>query len=101
MIKGQQSILQARDDNGKTRWVRVGTAFPLKNAPGFTLCLDAIPTGLWDGKLVMKPEKVWPQKGQPVPSSPFSDRVYGARELVERDEEPPFPDEFVPDAEEP
>ena len=91
MIKGQQNILVKREDrSGKTRWARVGTAFPLRDGQGFNLCLDALPTGAWDGTLVMKPDtppKVYGPKG-----GAFSEAVYGKA----GDDAPPFPDDEIP-----
>lgn len=93
MVPGQQNILALRTaPNGKKRWVRVGTAFPLRNGAGFNLCLDAIPTDpFWDGTLVMKPElqrsvtPTLPQGGQSDEPPPFP-----------VDDAPYFPDEDTP-----
>lgn len=44
------------EQNGqkKTRWTKVGVAFPLRNGDGFSIILDALPT---NGKLVMMPPR--------------------------------------------
>jgi hypothetical protein len=36
----------------KTRWTKVGVAFPLKSGDGFSVVLDAVPV---NGKLVIMP----------------------------------------------
>jgi hypothetical protein len=36
----------------KSRWTRIGAAFPAKDGPGYTILLDALPIG---SKLILRP----------------------------------------------
>ena len=42
----------------KTRWNKIGVAFPLKGGIGYTLHLDSMPV---NGKIVLKPMQEKPQ----------------------------------------
>jgi len=33
----------SKDQNGKTRWLKIGAAFPAKSGEGFSIKLDALP----------------------------------------------------------
>lgn len=48
----------------KSRWTRVGVAFPLKNKEGFQIILEALPV---NGKLVMMPPREKTEGGRIEP----------------------------------
>jgi hypothetical protein len=69
------STVTEYEQNGekKSRWTRVGVAFPLKNKDGFQLILEALPT---NGKLVMLPPREKDGRGGgsgggDIPFAPF------------------------------
>ena len=49
-------VVRAPDPNNRGRWVTLGYAWPRKNGePGFSVKLNSIPVGNWDGALVLLP----------------------------------------------
>jgi hypothetical protein len=48
-------VVRAPDGTKKGRWVTVGFAWSLKSGEGFSVKLNAIPVGSWDGALVLLP----------------------------------------------
>ena len=48
-------VVRAPDSTKRGRWVTVGYAWPLRNGEGFSVKLNTIPVGVWDGALVLLP----------------------------------------------
>lgn len=48
-------VVRAPDSTKRGRWVTVGYAWPLRTGDGFSVKLNAIPVGTWDGALVLLP----------------------------------------------
>jgi hypothetical protein len=48
-------VVRAPDSTKRGRWVTVGYAWPLKTGEGFSVKLNTIPVGVWDGALVLLP----------------------------------------------
>jgi hypothetical protein len=49
-------VVRAPDPNNRGRWVTLGFAWPRKNnEPGFTIKLNAVPVGAWNGALILLP----------------------------------------------
>jgi hypothetical protein len=49
-------VVRAPDANNRGRWVTVGVAFARKNdEPGFSIELNTLPVGTWDGTLILLP----------------------------------------------
>jgi hypothetical protein len=60
-------VVRAPDPNNRGRWLTLGYAWPRKNGEeGFSLKLNSIPIGNWDGALVLLP--------------PFADEMDDAQE---------------------
>jgi hypothetical protein len=52
-------IVRAPDSNNRGRWVTLGVAFERKNGEdGFTVKLNTLPVGGWDGTLILLPPLV-------------------------------------------
>lgn len=65
-------VVRAPDSTKRGRWVTVGYAWSLRNGEGFSVKLNAVPVGSWDGALVLLP----PFQTGEEPSGEF-----GSREL--------------------
>ena len=48
-------VVRAPDSTKTGRWVTLGYAWPLRNGDGFSVKLNSIPVGSWDGALVLLP----------------------------------------------
>ncbi len=49
-------VVRAPDPNNRGRWITLGYAWERKNGePGFSVKLNSVPVGNWDGALVMLP----------------------------------------------
>lgn len=48
-------VVRAPDSTKRGRWVTVGYAWALKSGEGFSVKLNTIPVGVWDGALVLLP----------------------------------------------
>ena len=48
-------VVRAPDSTKRGRWVTVGYAWPLKGGDGWSVKLNTIPVGVWDGALVLLP----------------------------------------------
>lgn len=60
-------VVRAPDPNARGRWVTLGYAWKRKNGEeGFSLKLNSIPVGNWDGALVLLP----PLSNEEVPEQP-------------------------------
>ena len=52
-------VVRAPDSNNRGRWVTLGVAFERKNGEdGFTVKLNTLPVGGWDGTLILLPPLV-------------------------------------------
>ena len=52
-------IVRAPDSNNRGKWVTVGVAFGRKNGEdGFSVKLNTLPVGGWDGTLILLPPLV-------------------------------------------
>lgn len=43
MTDRYDAVISRKDKNGKTRYTKIGAAFPAKNGDGFNIVLDALP----------------------------------------------------------
>jgi hypothetical protein len=60
-------VVRAPDPSNRGRWITLGYAWSRKNGEeGYTIKLNSVPVGLWDGALILLP--------------PFEDDVSGAKE---------------------
>lgn len=60
-------VVRAPDANARGRWVTLGYAWQRKNGEdGFSVKLNSIPVGHWDGTLVLLP----PLSNEEVPEQP-------------------------------
>jgi hypothetical protein len=60
-------VVRAPDPNVRGRWVTLGYAWQRKNGEdGFSVKLNSIPVGNWDGALVLLP----PLSNEEVPEQP-------------------------------
>ena len=60
-------VVRAPDPNTRGRWVTLGYAWQRKNGEdGFSVKLNSIPVGNWDGALVLLP----PLSNEEVPEQP-------------------------------
>jgi hypothetical protein len=60
-------VVRAPDSNARGRWVTLGYAWPRKNGEdGFSVKLNSIPVGNWDGALVLLP----PLSNEDMPEQP-------------------------------
>lgn len=48
-------VVRAPDSTKRGRWVTVGYAWALRTGEGFSVKLNSIPVGSWDGALVLLP----------------------------------------------
>ncbi len=48
-------VVRAPDSTKRGRWVTVGYAWKLRAGEGFSVKLNTIPVGVWDGALVLLP----------------------------------------------
>jgi hypothetical protein len=52
-------VVRAPDSNNRGRWVTVGVAFERKHGEeGFSVKLNTLPVGQWDGTLILLPPLV-------------------------------------------
>ena len=52
-------VVRAPDSNNRGKWVTVGVAFERKNGEdGFSVKLNTLPVGDWDGTLILLPPLV-------------------------------------------
>jgi hypothetical protein len=59
-------VVRAPDSNNRGRWVTVGVAFGRKNGEeGFSVKLNTLPVGQWDGTLILLPPLVPEGDGAP------------------------------------
>jgi hypothetical protein len=59
-------VVRAPDSNNRGRWVTVGVAFERKNGEdGFSVKLNTLPVGSWDGTLILLPPIVPEGDGEP------------------------------------
>jgi len=59
-------VVRAPDSNNRGRWVTVGVAFERKNGEeGFSVKLNSLPLGNWDGALILLPPFVPEGEGEP------------------------------------
>jgi hypothetical protein len=60
-------VVRAPDPSNRGRWITLGYAWTRKNGEeGYTIKLNSVPVGQWDGALILLP--------------PFEDDVSGAKE---------------------
>jgi hypothetical protein len=60
-------VVRAPDPSNRGRWITLGYAWSRKNGEeGYTIKLNSVPVGQWDGALILLP--------------PFEDDVSGAKE---------------------
>jgi len=48
-------VVRAPDSTKRGRWVTLGYAWSLRNGEGYSVKLNSIPVGAWDGALVLLP----------------------------------------------
>ena len=48
-------VVRAPDSSKRGRWVTVGYAWELRSGEGFSVKLNTIPVGVWDGAVVLLP----------------------------------------------
>lgn len=48
-------VVRAPDSTKRGRWVTVGYAWELREGEGFSVKLNTVPVGAWDGALVLLP----------------------------------------------
>lgn len=48
-------VVRAPDSTKRGRWVTLGYAWPLRSGEGYSVKLNSIPVGSWDGALVLLP----------------------------------------------
>lgn len=65
-------VVRAPDSTKRGRWVTVGYAWELRNGEGFSVKLNTIPVGVWDGALVLLPPF---QTGDELPSEGIADET--------------------------
>jgi len=53
-------VVRAPDSSKRGRWVTVGYAWELRSGEGFSVKLNTIPVGVWDGALVLLPPSMRP-----------------------------------------
>jgi len=59
-------VVRAPDSNNRGRWVTVGVAFERKNGEeGYSVKLNTLPVGQWDGTLILLPPLVAEEAGSP------------------------------------
>jgi len=59
-------VVRAPDSNNRGRWVTVGVAFERMNGEeGFSVKLNTLPVGQWDGTLILLPPLVPDGDGPP------------------------------------
>jgi len=59
-------VVRAPDSSNRGRWVTVGVAFERKNGEeGFSVKLNTLPVGSWDGTLILLPPFVLEGDGPP------------------------------------
>jgi hypothetical protein len=54
-VRQPDFIVRARVGNGRQAWATVGSAWKRDNDEGFSIKLNAIPIGQWDGVLKVLP----------------------------------------------
>lgn len=65
-------VVRAPDSTKRGRWVTLGYAWALRNGDGFSVKLNTIPVGTWDGALVLLPPL---QAGDPVEPVRETDQI--------------------------
>lgn len=64
-------VVRAPDSNNRGRWVTVGVAFDRKNGEeGYSVKLNTLPVGQWDGTLILLPPFVPEGDGAPEEQQP-------------------------------
>jgi hypothetical protein len=59
-------VVRAPDSNNRGRWVTVGVAFERKNGEeGYSVKLNTLPVGQWDGTLILLPPLLPEGEGAP------------------------------------
>lgn len=48
-------VVRAPDSTQRGRWVTLGYAWPLRSGEGYSVKLNSMPVGAWDGALVLLP----------------------------------------------
>jgi hypothetical protein len=95
MTERYDACIGRKDKNGKTRWTKIGAAFPAKDGKdGFNIVLDALPMPnaegqAWISLFVPKPkeEGQGDQRHAPAPS-------HGSASNADMDDNIPFSAEF-------
>lgn len=79
MTQRYDALVARTDKNGKTWWTKIGSLFPAKDGPGFTLMLDALPLTGADGqaKIVMRVPKPKGEQGSAPPANEPHDDMGG------------------------
>lgn len=54
---GHLEIMAATERNDRSRWTRVGTAFPTKDGQGYRLKLDFVPTSPETSLILLPPQQ--------------------------------------------
>jgi hypothetical protein len=67
VVRRPAFVVRAPDPNNRGRWVTLGYAWERKNGDtGYTVKLNSIPVGQWDGSLILLP----PLRDEEVPHDP-------------------------------
>lgn len=93
MTERYDACIGRKDKNGKTRWTKIGAAFPAKDGKdGFNIVLDALPMPnaegqAWISLFVPKPKDDGEHRDVPPPTR-------GSARNADMDDDIPFAPEF-------
>ena len=78
MTDRYDAVISRKSEDGKTRYTKIGAAFPAKNGDGFNIVLDALPMPnaegqAWISLFVPKPKEDHGQQQAPAPSPASND----------------------------
>lgn len=80
MTNRYDAVISRKDRDGKTRYTKIGSAFPAKNGDGFNIVLDALPMPNSEGQAWIS--LFVPKPRERVPGSPNTP--------IDLDDETPF-----------
>jgi hypothetical protein len=93
MADRYDAVISRKDKNGKTRYTKIGSAFPAKDGKdGFNIVLDALPMPnaegqAWISLFVPKPKEETEERQAPAPAR-------GSARNADMDDDIPFAPEF-------
>jgi hypothetical protein len=82
MADRYDAVISRKDKNGKTRYTKIGAAFPSKQGEGFNIVLDALPMPNAEGQ-------AWISLYVPKPKDDMDQRQAGER-VNDMNDEIPF-----------